>query len=202
MLKKNVLSGQVYGKVDWVTANGQEIGMFLRTYEQRAPVRCGLRGAEVERMLGNQLLQKGMMVTAQGEYSARCFQRKDNNLWVSEVLCTAHRIVAESSIEHRLKGSIYANLKGVIMHWDDSNQTLKTYLNPEPGRPETVTCSILIKNWLNTMRPEGRERFIGALRKGREFTTSALIEASNYKGRDNVQVPSLMLLPLDFKLQG
>lgn len=201
MFRTNVLSGQVYGKVDWVTSDGREFGMFLRTSE-RDSTRCVMRGPEVERMLANGIVQKGMMATAYGDLSARCLKRHSDGTDMVEVLCGALRVVAESTIEGRLRGSLYANLKGVVMFWDPKTYQLKTFLNPEPGRPEHVTCSVHVKAWLAAMPPESRERFIASLRSGREFTTSARVEASTYVNKGGVRVPTLMLLPTDFKLQG
>lgn len=203
MSRLNVLSGQIHGKVDWITQGGREIGMFLRTSD-RDSTRCVLRGPEVERLLSNGLVQKGSMVTAYGDLSARCMQRNDDGSWMAEVLCTAARVVAETALEGRVRGSIYANLKGVVMHWDLSNLQVKTFFNPkDTGCPEQVTCSIYLRNWLGGMSEEGQQRFKAMIRSGREFTSSALVEVSSYRSiKDGAQIPSLMLLPTDFKLQG
>ncbi len=202
MSRVNVLSGQVYGKVDWVTSDGREFGMYLRSSEREA-TRCVLHGPEVERMLSNGVVQKGMMVTAYGEFSARCQKRHDDGTWMAEVLCNPSRVVAETSREGRLRGAIYANLKGVVMHWDAESLQLKTYFNPEPGvRTERLTCSVHMKSWTAGMTAEGKERFKATMRTGREFTVSALVETSCYRSKTGEQIASLMLLPTDFRLQG
>jgi hypothetical protein len=202
MSRVNVLSGQVYGKVDWVTSDGREFGMFLRSSEREA-TRCVMHGPEVERMLSNGIVQKGMMVTAYGEFSARCQQRHDDNTWMAEVLCNPNRVVAETGREARIRGAIYANLKAVVMHWDADTGQLKTYFNPEPGgRTEKLTVSVHMKAWLAGMSADGQERFKAMMRVGREFTVSALVEASTYRTRAGEQVASLLLLPTDFRLQG
>lgn len=202
MSRVNVLSGQVYGKVDWVTADGREFGMFLRSSERDA-TRCVMQGPEVERMLANGVVQKGMMVTAYGEFSARCQKRNDDGTWMAEVLCNPTRVVAETAREGRIRGAIYANLKGVAMHWDVNTLQLKTYFNPEEGvRTDRLTCSIHMKPWLAGMTPEGQERFKAAMRVGREFTVAALVEASCYRTKAGETVASLLLLPTDFRLQG
>lgn len=202
MSRVNVLSGQVYGKVDWVTSDGREFGMYLRSSEREA-TRCVLHGPEVERMLANGVVQKGMMVTAYGEFSARCQKRHDDGTWMAEVLCNPSRVVAETAREGRLRGAIYANLKGVVMHWDADSLQLKTYFNPEPGvRTERLTCSVHMKSWTAGMTAEGKERFTATMRTGREFTVSALVETSCYRSKTGDQVASLMLLPTDFRLQG
>lgn len=202
MARANVLSGQVYGKVDWVNQDEREVGMFLKTSE-RIATRCVLRGGEVDRLVGNSLLQKGMMVTAHGELSARCMKRHDDGSWLSEVLVDASRVAAEQPREGRLRGSIYANLKGVVLHWDPNTLQLKTFLNPgELGRKEKATVSLHMTPWINGMTPEGQERFKAMMRTGREFTTSAIVEVNCYRDRTGEQVPLLLLLPTDFRLQG
>lgn len=202
MSRVNVLSGQVYGKVDWVTADGREFGMFLRSSERDA-TRCVMHGPEVERMLANGVVQKGMMVTAYGEFSARCQKRNDDGTWMAEVLCNPTRVVAETAREGRIRGAIYANLKGVAMHWDVNTLQLKTYFNPEEGvRTDRLTCSVHMKPWLAGMTAEGQERFKTAMRVGREFTVAALVEASCYRTKAGETVASLLLLPTDFRLQG
>lgn len=201
MSRVNVLSGQVYGKVDWVTTDGREFGMFLRTSE-RLSTRCVMRGPEVERMLSNGIVQKGMMVTAHGEMTARCLQRKDDGTYMAEVIIEAARVVAEAPREGRLRGAIYANLKGVAMHWDPTTLQLKTFFNyNKPGLPERLTCSLHMKAWLDGMTDDGQARFRATMKTGREFVASALVEVTHYKSKEGVYVPTLLLLPTDFKLQ-
>lgn len=203
MLKSSVLSGQVYGKVDWITADGREIGMFLRTSE-REPTRCVVRGPEVEALIANRIVQKGMMVTAFGEFSGRVETRHDNGSLMPELLCTAAKVVAEAPREMRLRGSVHVNLKGVVMYWDASRNQIKTFLNAgELGRTEQVTCNVYLGAWMQGLTPEGRERLSASIVKGREYTLAALTEVSYYRDtKSNNPVPALMLLPLDFKLQG
>lgn len=202
MSRLSVLSGQIFGKVDWVTADGREIGMFLKTSD-RDSSRCVLCGAEVERMVANNIVQKGMMVTAHGEFHARSFQRRDDGTNVGELVCKAQRIVAEAPREGRLRGAIYANMKGVVMYWDPTTMQLKTFFNyTDPGMPKQVTCSIHMRNWVAGMLPDNQQRFKESIRVGREFVTAAMLEVSCYRTRDGLVVPSLMLLPTDFKLQG
>lgn len=202
MARANVLSGQVHGKLDWITKDEREAGMFLKTSE-RESTRVVLRGPEVERMLSNGLLQKGMMVTVHGGLSARCMKRHDDGSWMAEVLCDASRITAETAREGRLRGSIYANLKGVALHWDAQTMQLKTFLNPgEHGHKEKATVSLHMTPWINGMTAEGQERFKAMMKTGREFTTSAIVEVSCYRSREGEQIPLLLLLPTDFRLQG
>ncbi len=203
MSRLNVLSGQVHGKVDWVTSDGREFGMFLRSSADRDATRLVLNGPEVERMLANGIVQKGMQVTAYGELSARCQKRNDDGTWMAEVLCGATRVVAETAREGRLRGSIHANLKGVAMYWDAASMQLKTYFNAAPGASTGgMTCSVHMKMWLAGMSEASKEKFLATMRVGREFTVSALVETSCYRTRTGETVPSLMLLPTDFRLQG
>jgi hypothetical protein len=202
MSRLSVLSGQVFGKVDWVTADGREIGMFLKTSDREAS-RCVLVGQDVERMVANNIVQKGMMVTAHGEFHARSFTRRDDGKDVGEVVCKAQRIVAEAPREGRLRSAIYANMKGVVMHWDANTMQLKTFFNyTEPDKPKQVTCSLHMRNWLAGMTPDGQKHFKDAMRVGREFVAATMLEVSCYRNREGVVIPSLMLLPTDFKLQG
>jgi len=202
MLRTSLLSGQVYGKVDWITADGRELGMFLRTSEREA-TRCVVRGPEVEAMLSNRIVQKGMMVTAFGEFSARTVKRTDDGTYMTELLCTAMKVVAEAPREMRLRGSIHANLKGVVMFWDAERTQLKTFLNAgDRGRTEQVTCNVYLGAWMKGLTPEGKEKLSAAIRKGREYTLSALTEVSHYRDNKGDLIPVIALLPLDFRLQG
>jgi len=203
MLRASVLSGQVYGKVDWITADGRELGMFLRTSE-REPTRCVVRGPEVEALIANRIVQKGMMVTAFGEFSARVETRHDTGAPMPELLCTAAKVVAEPPREQRLRGSVHVNLKGVVMYWDTTRNQIKTFLNAgEMGRTEQVTCNVYLGSWMGGLSDESRQRLSAAIVKGREYTLAALTEVSFYREKNsNNLIPSLMLLPLDFKLQG
>lgn len=202
MARTNVLSCQVYGKLDWVNMGEREVGMFLKTSE-RDTTRCVIRGPEVERMLNDGLLQKGMMVTAHGPLSARCMKRIDDGSWMAEVLCSATRICAEPARDGRLKGSIYANVKAVALYWDVNTLQLKTFMNPgEFDCSEKSTVSFHMTPWLKGMSPEGQARFKDSMRTGREFTASCIVEVSSYPSRGGEQIPLLMLLPTDFRLQG
>lgn len=202
MFRVSVLSGQVYGNVDWVTADGREFGMYLRTSPQTT-TRCVMRGPEVERMLANGMVQKGMTVTAYGELTGRCLTRHGNGEQMPEIIVEADKVIAEdASREGRLRGAIYANMKGVAMHWDASKLQLKTFFNyTQPDRPERLTCSLHMKSWLDGMSDDGKARFLANMRSGREFVASALVEASFYKSSAGLIVPTLLLLPTDFKLQ-
>lgn len=201
MSRLSVLSGQVFGKVDWVTADGKELGMFVKTSD-RDSNRVVLQGPEVEQMVKNNLVQKGMMVTAHGEYRARVFTRKTDGTHTAELLCTAQRVVAEPPRENRMRGVIYALLKGVVMYWDPRTLHLKTYFNStDPGVASQLTCSLSLQSWLGELAPESKERFVANMRPGREFVSSNVTELSVYESQGQV-VPVLKLLPTDFKLQG
>lgn len=202
MARINVLSGQVHGMVDWITSDHRELGMFLRTTPDRESTRCVLRGPEVERLLSNGAIQKGMLVTAHGAMSARCQRRHDDGSWMAEMLCQADRVVAESAVEGRMRGSLHVNLKGVVMYWEPSTLQMKTYFNPEPGvQEDKVTCSVHLRSWLVGMSESSRERFLSMVRVGREFTLSSLVQLTCYRTKTGDTVPSMMLLPTDFKLQ-
>jgi hypothetical protein len=59
-----------------------------------------------------------------------------------------------------------------------------------------------MRNWLAGMTPDGQKHFKDAMRVGREFVAATMLEVSCYRNREGVVIPSLMLLPTDFKLQG
>jgi hypothetical protein len=199
----NVLSSQVYGKLDWVSMGEREVGMFLKTSERKS-TRVVLRGPEVERMLANGLLQKGMMVTAHGGLSARCMQRKDDNSWMAELLVDAARIAAEPAREGRLRGSVYVCVKGIVLNWNPNTFHILTYMNPgEFGCKERSTVSLFMQKWVIGMSKEGQSRFLSNLYEGREFTSVCLAEVSCYQAtKTGIHVPVIELLPTDFKLQG
>lgn len=203
MSRLSVLTGQFYGKLDWVSNNAPEVGMYIRT-SRNTSTRCVLRGPTVETMLTKGLAREGMMATASGTVFARCINRKMNNGDVnSEVVCDTDRLVTEDSTPVRVRGSIHANLKGVLMYWNAETYHAKTFFNFEiPGKPEKLVCSIFLGNWVDSMGPVSRGRFLAAMRVGREFTLSGVAESRGYADRNGSDVPVLSILPLDFKLQG
>lgn len=201
MRRYSMLSGQVHGKVDWITANGKEAGLFLRT-SQRDATRCVIRGPEIEQLIANNVLQKGMMLTAHGEISARTFRRAGGEV-VPEILCSVSRVLAESQLEHRMRGSLHVTLKGVVMHWDPSRTQIKTFLNKgELGRTEQITCNVYLGNWFQGLTPESRSNLTQSICKGREFTLAALAEVTYYETAAAGITPVISMLPLDFKMQG
>lgn len=203
--RKNVLAGMIHGKVDWISQKDGEIGMYLRPQDRdasKAPTRCVMRGPEVGKMLANRLVEKGMTLTAHGEFSARAFLRNDDGSPMGELVCTAARLFAETTLDGRFRGSIYATLKGVVMNWDPNFLQVKSYFNAgEDGRTEQFTVSLALKSWLDGMSQDGRQRFLSSMKKGREFTSASLVDVSCYKSNAGVLTPSLMLLPTDFRLQ-
>lgn len=199
MARENILTGQVYGTVDWITKDRREIGMFLRPSSARQ-TRCVLQGPEVERMLANNQIATGMEVTAFGELYGRCVSQ--TNGMVPEVVCEACRVTPEHPHERRIPGGIYANMKAVVLFWDAAKLQLKTFFNyKDPGKPEQLTCSVYMRNWVEGMVTDSQQSFLKELRVGRGFTTSAVVEVGQYLSRGK-QVPVLQLLPTDFRLQG
>lgn len=204
--RKNVIAGMIHGKVDWVSQQDNEIGLYLRPQDReaaKAPVRCVIRGPEVAKVLANRLVSKGMTLTAHGEFTARAFRRKDDNSPMGELVCKAARIFAETTLDGRFRGSIYATLKGVVMNWDPNYQQVKTFFNAgEDGREDTFTVSLSLRAWIAGMSQDSRARFLDSMRKGREFTTTCLVDVGCYQTKSNVLTASLLLLPTDFRLQG
>ena len=203
MSRVSVLTGQLYGKLDWVSNDTREVGMFIRT-SGNTSTRCVLRGETVENMLKTGHVREGMMATGSGSVYARCLSRRASNGTVqSELVCDIDRLIAEDSTPVRVRGSIYANLKGVVMYWNAETGQAKTFFNFDvPGKPEKLACSIYLKHWVAGMGHVGRSRFLAAMRVGREFTLSGVVETQGYADRNGNGVPVLSILPLDFKLQG
>jgi hypothetical protein len=198
MARTSVLSGQFHGTVDWVTSNGREVGMYLHNKERQT--RCILHGAEIEKLTSNKAVEKGMAITGFGELAARCITVKGE--LTPEVLCSAARVVVEPAREQRVRGAAYANLKGVVMHWDPERLMLKTFFNhTEPGLPERVLCSVHLVAWVRGLPEESVASLKASLRAGREYTVAALVDSDYYRS-GALEVPVLRLLPLDFRLQG
>lgn len=203
MRKQNLLTGQIHGQVDWISNDGREAGIMLRT-SQDTVTRCVFIGDEVERMLLNNVLQEGMMVTGSGVIQARCINKRlTDGTPQAEVLCRAEQLLAETAPKVRVAGAINVILKGVVMYWDANLAQLKTFFNPEDtGLPTKMVGSIMMRNWLNAMQPASRERFVSALRAGREFTMAGVTQVGGYYDKDGTGIPVLTMLPFNFKLQG
>jgi len=199
----NVLSGQVYGKVDWVSQNKREVGMYIHSSSGKT-TRCVVTGPEMHGRLANNVLAKGMMLTAFGEVYARTFHRKENNTYEGELVCLASRIIPEdASREGRVRGSIACTLKGVVMYWNPALMQVKSFLNfKEEGLPSQMTCSLYLGNWIKAMPEQTRTNFLSSLRAGREYNAMCMAEAAVYRSREGSLVPCLHMLPVDFRLQG
>jgi len=198
----NVLSGQVYGKVDWISQDKREVGMYIHSSSGKT-TRCIVLGSEIQGLLANNMLTKGSMLTAFGEIYGRVFHRKRNDTQEGELVCCASRIVPEVvPIHNRVRGSIACTLKGVIMYWNPAQMQLKSFLNyEEETMPAQLTCSIYLRHWINSMADQSRANFLASLRNGREYTAVCFTEAGVYQGKDGKPVPCLHMLPMDFRLQ-
>lgn len=206
LARKNLIAGMIYGKVDWIDQKEGEIGLYLRPTDRdqdQPATRCVLRGAEVNNLLANRLVQKGMTVTAHGTFTARAFARRDTGEYMAELICEAAKLLVEKTRELRFRGAVNANIKGVVMSWDPGYHQVKTFFNAgEDGLANSFTCSIALKNWLTGLGADSRERVMANIRAGREYTSAAMVDVSCYRNKDGVTIPSLLLLPTDFKLQG
>ena len=194
MSRAIVVSGQVFGVVDWVTASNDEIGMFLPS--TKGQTRVILTGNAVRQQISNGIVRKGMTVTALGSLGARCVQQQAGP--VPEVVCHAVHLVAEPPHAARTKGIAYALVKGVAMVWDPEKLVIKVFV-PQPGGQ--MVCSMTMHKWVDGLPTDSKPSFMAAMRLGREFTAAALLETDSYEGKEG-QVPVLKLLPTDFRLQG
>jgi hypothetical protein len=197
MSKSTVISGQVFGAVDWVTDDNRELGMFLRASGRQT--RCVLNGPAVEQFIANSQVKKGSVVTGYGDLHARVIKR--GGKLEPELIVEALRLDVEAQRDSRPRGAIYAQLKSVVMFWDEKTYQMKSFLNSKmPGRVERLACSLYMNNWIAGMPDVQREIFVSSLRVGREYTAAANVEADCYSSQ-GVDVPVLRLLPTDFKLQ-
>lgn len=193
-----LLTGTVDGTVDWVTQDGQEIGLFIQG--QARQTRCVVRGPSVARLVSQQHLSKGQGVSASGRLAARC--ARINGAEVAEAVCDADWVLTRERVQ-RVQGVLYATLRGVVMYWDERTLQLKTFLNyTEPGMPKQVTCSVFMNKWLAGLQPDKRETLKAAIRKGREFMAPSKVATDQYASTSNGLVPVLQLLPMDFHLLG
>lgn len=198
-MSQTVLTGMVYGKVDWITKDGSEFGMFVRVNESKS-TRVVLGGQEAVQAIESGIVQKGMMVVGTGSISARCFQRTGSTEIEAEVYFDTETIEAEPPSEGRLRGSINSCLKGTVMFWDPKTWMFKTYLN-FPDR-QSVAVSLNMRPWVSGLSSQSQERFIAAVRQGRDFTAMSMVDASGYKTNSGVLSASLNLLPTHFQLHG
>lgn len=203
-----MLSGQVYGTVDWISRDKRELGMYLTLASgaKKRQIRCVLHGQHVERQLADGVDRKGMTVTAMGPMSARVIYQATNEAHVAEVLVDADRTMFEVAPAHRVSGSVEAMLKGVVLNWDLKSRLLKTFLNRNPNiaspAARNVTISLTLERWMTGMSDAARTNFGTSISKGREFIASAAVEVSHYRTKEGVEVPVLQLLPRWFQLQG
>lgn len=201
--RKIEIGGMIYGQTDWVDKAKAEVGLYMRTHvaDKEKATRVILRGPEVKRQIDSGLLTKGLAVIAFGPLSARIVTMRASLLKECEMVCTPLKVTTES-LQQRSKGAMYANIKGVILNYDAAFQQVKSYLNiGDEGVDYQLTISVTLKRWISGLSPERRENFIAGLRAGREYTASALVDASFYVDKHGKDQAVLQLLPTDFSLQ-
>jgi hypothetical protein len=197
-----MVSGQVYGRIDWVTSNKKEVGMFLRSFNHKQ-TRCILVGPVIEQLASCGALMKGMLINAHGEFFARHFVRRETNEPEGELVCHAAGIASEPMRHGRLAGAIHAVLKGRVDYWDPRFHQIKTYLGVTPQSKTTndFTCVVALDGLARRMPVESLEKTIQSLAEGKEFITSCLVQAYAYTDSRGRHVPALRLLPSNFTLQ-
>lgn len=199
----SLIQGQIYGKVDWVSSDRREAGLYIRTNDSKT-TRCVLVGPLVQDMLATHgVLEPGLMVTVIGLLSSRCANPKaaPSEALRAEMVCVAEKVTAERSFPVRVRGSIHVLMKGVIMHWEPNVCGVKTFLNTENDvyLPKKLVISIALRTWVAGL--QNTDRFMKAMRSGREYTLAGLADASVYRASDGCIVPIVQVLPVDFKLQ-
>ncbi|GBG14559.1 methionine synthase [Novimethylophilus kurashikiensis] len=199
MRKSTVITGQVFGTVDWVTDDKREIGMFIRTSGRQT--RCILQGPVVEQFIANNQVAKGNLVTSFGDLNARVMKRASSKL-EPELLLNAFKLDIEPPRTIRPRGALYAQLKSVVMYWEEKTLHMKSFLNSrDAGHADCVTCSVFMKSWVDGIEEEGRTSFVSNIAVGKEYTAMCNVETDVYVSNGK-EVPVLRLLPTDFKLQG
>ncbi|WP_087864891.1 hypothetical protein [Comamonas thiooxydans] len=201
--RKIVIGGMIYGQADWVDKAKAEVGLYMRTHvsDKEKATRVVLHGPEIKRQIDAGTLTKGMAVIAFGPLSARIVTMRASSQKECEMVCTPTKVTTET-LQQRSKGAMYANIKGVILNYDAAFQQVKSYLNiGDEGVDYQLTISVTLKRWISGLAPERRENFIAGLKAGREYTASALVDASLYVDRNGKDQAVLQLLPTDFSLQ-
>lgn len=199
-MRENFLSGQVFGKVDWISPDCSELVTYVRT-NRDVSAKCTLTGPCVQAALEQKAIKLGSVITASGEVFVRCTGGMQGNSPVTEAVVEVSRFLSEPCLT-RSRGSIHVNIKGVVMWRSEDGMYLKTFFNSKaPDRPASMTCSVEMGLYLRTMSAEGREAFLQALKPGREFTLTGTGEPTGYISQGK-SVPNLKVMTADFKLQG
>lgn len=206
MFRESMLTGQVHGHLDWVNHSNTEIGIYVRTNpragEEPKSHRVVAAGPKIVSLLKQGVLQKGMMVTVAGEAYGRYYLSREGTP-VPEYVIVADRVLAETPLEIRFRSSIYTTVKSVVKWWDPDSRMVRTYLNfDKPGYPSQLSCSFYLGRFVASLSEQSQQNFLKSVEKGREFVALCMTDIGYYTSREGETVPQLMLLPLDFKLQG
>lgn len=207
-VKKEVLiTGQVHGTIDWITKDRGEVGMFIKG-RTGGSVRHVLRGQEIVALLSNNVLSKGMMLTAYGEVLARAFNRAKDAEIVGEVVMHTQKVIAEPATTRRVGGASYLTVKGVISSYDHKWEQIRMIINPTAVQKDafglTTSCLVNVPmgSWFKTLSLDKANTLRSLLVAGREFCAATSAEASAYVHREKGLTPILSLFPLGFRLQG
>lgn len=196
---KQLISVQAFGKVDWITPDLKEAGLFLRDNKGNN-IRCIIAGDEISELAEKGLLLKGCFITAYGELSGRSFHRKNAPNPEGEVVCIANKVVVEPVANGRVRGAVYANVKGVAKIWDSKDVILKTFIKSFGTKEAELPVSIFMNTWVNQLA-DGKLLFLKSLAVGREFTCSGSVSVSAFKDKNQEIRTSIQITPLDFRLQ-
>ena len=200
-MKSNYLSGQVFGRVDWISKDSKECGTYVYV-RGGGSFKCAVSGPHIEKALANNLIKLGAALTASGEVYARITGGKNpDGSPTAEMVVEAERFLVEPS-NVRTRGSMHVIVKGVAKWVNEYRDVVKAFINSNKSdRPSQLTFTVDLAPYIRSMSPEGADRFRAMLTKDREFTLSAPAVVSGYMSNGRA-VPSIQVAPLDFKLQG
>jgi hypothetical protein len=199
-MRANLMSGQAHGKVDWISADGSEVGTYIRV-SPTTSAKCILVGDSIKQAVANKKIEVGSLVTGFGEVYARCATNlSPAGKPVGELICEAFRVTVEPPTI-RSRGSLNVAVKGVVMWCSPDLSHFKTFFNyTTPKKPVQLVCVVELANHFNAMSQSGSERFIEMLKVGRDFTMSGSASVDAYLSH-GIYVPVIRLNPGDFKLQ-
>ncbi len=178
-----MISGQIYGKVDWVLREEGEIGIFLQSYNNRQ-TRCVLVGQPIRNLIESGAVFKGTMICGAGEIYARSFVRKKDNAPDCELVCNVSQLGSALPRERRVAGSLNLIVKGRVDVWNEQFEQIKTYfpLSPSSRRSEAFVGVIPLSGLRRTMPKESLKKLYDWLSVGREFSVAGPGQAYVYTG--------------------
>lgn len=178
-----MISGQIYGKVDWVLREEGEIGIFLQSYN-KVQTRCVLVGQPIRNLIESGVVFKGMMICGAGEIYTRSFVRKKDNAPDCELICNVSQLGSSQPRERRVAGSLILTVKGRVDVWNENYEQIKTFfpLSPSSRRSEAFVSVIPLTGLKRNMPKESLKTLYSSLTHGKEFSVAGPGQAYVYTG--------------------